>query len=65
MNVYSWGFHSHRLINRYAVFSLPHQMLGFYKKNIEYLTEHSIDPDKISRVNHEESHKHYIYVDIL
>jgi hypothetical protein len=57
---FSWGFYSHRLINRHAVFCLPSGMVGFYKKHIEYLTEHSIDPDKISRVDPDEAPRHYI-----
>ncbi len=56
----SWGFYSHRVINRHAVFCLPSGMIGFYKKHIEYLTEHSIDPDKISRVDPDEAPRHYI-----
>ena len=32
----SWGFYGHKKINRMAVFTLPPEMLGFYKKHIEY-----------------------------
>ena len=42
----NWGFWAHRRINRMAVFTLPPEMIAFYKKNIEYLTEHAVDPDK-------------------
>jgi len=59
-NAGAWGFYSHRVINRHAVFCLPPGMIGFYKKHIEYLTEHSIDPDKISRVDPDEAPRHYI-----
>jgi hypothetical protein len=59
-SAFSWGFYSHRVINRHAVFCLPPGMIGFYKKHIEYLTEHSIDPDKISRVDPDEAPRHYI-----
>jgi len=58
--VFSWGFYSHRVITRHAVFCLPPDMIGFYKKHIEYLAEHSIDPDKISRVDPDEAPRHYI-----
>jgi len=44
----AWGFFCHRLINKHAVFLLPPEMVGFYKKNIEYLIQHSVDPDKRS-----------------
>jgi hypothetical protein len=58
--VHAWGFFSHRTINRHAVFCLPSEMMGFYKKHIEFLTERSIDPDKISRVDPNEAPRHYI-----
>ncbi|MEI6853579.1 MAG: zinc dependent phospholipase C family protein [Bacteroidota bacterium] len=57
---YSFGFFAHRKINRMAVFMLPPEMFAFYKKHIEYLTEHAIDPDKRSRVIEGEDKKHYI-----
>ena len=41
----SWGFYGHKKINRMAVFTLPPEMLGFYKKHIEYITSHAVDPD--------------------
>ena len=59
-SAFSWGFYSHRVINRHAVFCLPPGMIGFYKKHIEYITEHSVDPDKISRVDPDEAPRHYI-----
>ena len=31
----SWGFYGHKKINRMAVFTLPPEMLGFYKKHID------------------------------
>jgi hypothetical protein len=33
-----WGFYGHKRINRIAVFTLPPEMLGFYKEHIEFLT---------------------------
>ena len=33
-----WGFFGHKRINRYAVFTLPPEMLGFYKHHIEQIT---------------------------
>jgi len=40
-NTFSWGFFGHKLINRMAVFTLPTPIIGFYKKHIEYVTEHA------------------------
>lgn len=59
-DTYSFGFFAHRKINRMAVFALPTQMISFYKKHIEYITEHAIDPDKRARVIDGEDIKHYI-----
>ena len=41
-----WGFYAHNRANRYAVFTLPEELVGFYKKHIDYLTEHAVDSDK-------------------
>lgn len=61
----SWGFFAHRLINRTAVFSLPKEMAAFYKRHIEYITEHAIDPDKRCYVDTLESTRHYIDLEDL
>jgi len=58
-----WGFYGHRKINRMSVFTLPPEMLGFYKKNIEYITEHAVDPDKRRYATKHEAVRHYIDVD--
>lgn len=60
---YSFGFFAHRKINRMAVFALPPEMFSFYKKHIEYLSEHAIDPDKRSRSVEGEDKKHYIDIE--
>jgi hypothetical protein len=60
---HSWGFYGHKRINRMAVFTLPPEMLGFYKKHIEYITEHSVDPDKRRYSVAEEAPRHYIDID--
>lgn len=58
-----WGFWGHRRINRMAVFTLPPEMIGFYKKNIEYITEHAVDPDKRRYATRHEAVRHYIDAD--
>jgi len=58
-----WGFYGHKKINRMAVFALPQEMIGFYKKNIEYVTEHAVDPDKRRYATKHEAVRHYIDVD--
>ncbi|HLG02323.1 MAG TPA: zinc dependent phospholipase C family protein, partial [Bacteroidia bacterium] len=59
----SWGFFGHKRINRMAVFTLPKGMFGFYKKHIEYITEHAVDPDKRRYAVEEEAARHYIDID--
>jgi hypothetical protein len=59
----SWGFYGHKRINRMAVFTLPPGMFGFYKKHIEYITEHSVDPDKRRYGVEAEAPRHYIDID--
>ncbi len=59
----AWGFFGHRRINRLAVFTLPAEMSRFYKKHIEFVTEHAVDPDKRRYATKHEGHRHYIDVD--
>lgn len=59
----SWGFFAHQKINRLAVFILPPEMIGFYKKNIQYLTEASVNPDRRRYAVADEAAKHYIDLD--
>lgn len=59
-----WGFYGHRKINRMAVFTLPPEMIHFYKKNIEYITEHAVDPDKRRYASKYEAIRHYIDLDV-
>lgn len=59
----AWGFWAHQRINRMAVFTLPPEMLLFYKKNIEYLTEHAVDPDMRRYAVDGEAARHYMDVD--
>ena len=60
----SWGFHAHKLINRYAVFTMPEELIGFFKKHIDHLTEHSVDADKRRYAVKEEAPRHYIDIDV-
>lgn len=59
----SWGFFGHRRINRLAVFSLPMEMALFYKKNLEYITEHAVDPDKRRYASPFEASRHFMDLD--
>lgn len=59
-----WGFFAHQRINRLAVFTLPPEMITFYKRNIVYLTENSVNPDRRRYAVEGEAERHYIDIDI-
>ena len=59
-----WGFFGHKKINRVAVFTIPDsELFQFYKKNIDFLTEHAVDPDKRRYAVKGEAEKHFIDID--
>jgi hypothetical protein len=61
--VWAWGFFGHKRINRMAVFTLPSELMGFYKANIEFIEEHAVDPDKRRYAVKEEAPRHFIDID--
>ena len=58
-----WGFYGHKLINRMAVYTLPSDLIEFYKSNIQFITDHAVDPDKRRYAVNGEAIKHYIDLD--
>lgn len=58
-----WGFFGHTLINRVAVYTLPDDMIDWYKPNIDFISEHAVDPDKRRYANRFEAVRHYIDLD--
>jgi hypothetical protein len=61
--VFCWGFYMHQEINYHAVFLLPPEMMIFYKKHIDFLREHAVDPDKRRYAVAAEAPRHYIDID--
>ena len=59
-----WGFFAHQKINRLAVFTLPSEMIGFYKRNLRFITEKAVNPDMRRYVNKLEAPRHYIDLDV-
>ncbi len=59
----AWGFYGHRRINRMAVFTLPPAMFGFYKRHIDYITDHATDPDSRRYAVAGEGARHFIDAD--
>lgn len=60
---FCWGFYAHQKINFFAVFLLPPQMMLLFKPNINFLSEHAVDPDKRRYAVKEEGPRHYIDID--
>src|SRR5882724_1058236 len=60
---FCWGFYAHKKIKYYAVFLLPPEMMVLYKPNIDFITEHAVDPDKRRYAVAEEGPRHYIDID--
>lgn len=59
----TWGFYAHRKINRLAVFTLPPEMIAFYKANIHYIEEASVNPDRRRYAVEDEGARHYFDAD--
>ncbi len=62
--VFGWGFFAHKEINRLAVFTLPPEMIQFFKKQVDYLSAHAVDPDKRRYVVPNEAPRHFLDVDV-
>lgn len=59
-----WGFFGHRLITEMAVYTLPVDLIGFYKTHKDLLMEGSVKPDKRRYVIEAEGPRHYIDLDL-
>jgi len=60
---FCWGFYGHQKINYFAVFLLPPEMMVLFKPNIQFLTDHAVDPDMRRYAVAAEAPKHYIDID--
>ncbi|OAV45424.1 zinc dependent phospholipase C family protein [Lewinella sp. 4G2] len=58
-----WGFFGHRRINRLAVFTLDQDMMPFFRANLDWVTDHAVDPDKRRYASKYEAVRHYIDLD--
>ncbi len=59
----AWGFFAHKRINRLAVFTLPPEMMVFFKPNINWVSDHAADPDMRRYAVKNEAPRHYIDLD--
>ncbi len=60
-----WGFYPHRLINELAVYTLPTELVRYFKPHIGYLREHATDPDVRRYRVEQEGIRHHIDLDAL
>jgi hypothetical protein len=60
----SWGFFAHMQINQLAVYTLPQGLSGFFKRNIKYITNHAVDPDKRRYADSLEAPRHYLDAEV-
>ena len=59
----TWGFFGHKKINELAVYTLPAPLFEFYKYHLDYMIDHSVDPDKRRYGVVGEAECHYIDMD--
>jgi len=62
-NHVSWGFFAHKRINKLAVLTLPPEMMVFFKKNIDFISDHAVDPDMRRYSTRIEGARHFIDLD--
>jgi hypothetical protein len=58
-----WGFFAHKRINRLAALTLPPKMMVFYKKHLDYITEHATDADARRYLVKGEGPRHFLDLD--
>lgn len=58
-----WGFFGHKKITRLAIYTLPEEMMHFYKQNAATIIDKSVAPDQRRYVIPEEGPRHYIDLD--
>ncbi len=59
----AWGFYAHKRINRMACFTLPPTMFPFFKRHIDFISDHAVDPDRRRYAVEGEAQRHYIDID--
>ncbi|MEL7145376.1 MAG: zinc dependent phospholipase C family protein [Bacteroidota bacterium] len=60
----NWGFYAHKQINRLAIFTLPPEMIGFYKHFVQEIKENAVNPDMRRYAVKNEAPRHYIDLDV-
>ena len=60
---YAWGFYGHKRINRMACYTLPPEMFPFFKRHMDWISDHAVDPDRRRYAVPDEAPRHYIDID--
>ena len=63
INFHPWGFYGHKKITRLAIYTLPQEMMQFYKQNAALIIEKSVAADQRRYVIEAEGPRHYIDLD--
>ena len=58
-----WGFYAHKKINQIAIYTLPPEMILYFKKNHEFIVSQAVGPDNRRSFVMGEDAKHYIDLD--
>jgi hypothetical protein len=58
-----WGFFAHKKINRLAIFTLPVELIPFYKRHQREIEDLSVLPDQRRYIMDNEASRHYIDLD--
>jgi len=58
-----WGFFAHKKINSMAIFTLPIEMIPFYKRHQKEIENLSVLPDQRRYIMDNEASRHYIDLD--
>ncbi len=59
----AWGFQAHKLINGQAIRMVPPPLQTFFRNNLRFVREHSIDPDLWRQAGQEPEADHFFEVD--
>lgn len=59
----AWGFYGHKRINRMACYTLPPEMFPFFKRHMDFISDHAVDPDRRRYAVPGEAPRHYIDID--
>ncbi len=60
---WAWGPTAHRLVNNWAIETLPPEIRGFFEANRQFLIDHANDPNQWMEKDRYERKRHYMYLD--